>query len=103
QLQNEIKKMVTFISPGANLSVEFVSDEIRDADQLLKFSQAGGERSLKLKVANLEKELILRELKNNKWNKSRTAISLGLSRKGLGKKILRYGLDRRIKQGKRKA
>jgi DNA-binding NtrC family response regulator len=60
QLQNEIKKMVTFISPGANLSVEFVSDEIMDADQLLKFSQAGGERSLKLKVANLEKELILR-------------------------------------------
>ena len=103
QLQNEIKKMVTFISPGENLSLEFVSDEIRDADQLLQFSQAGGERSLKLKVANLEKELILRELKNNKWNKSRTAISLGLSRKGLGKKILRYGLDRRIKQGKRKA
>lgn len=103
QLQNEIKKMVTFISPGANLSVEFVSDEIMDADQLLKFSQAGGERSLKLKVANLEKELILRELKNNKWNKSRTATSLGLSRKGLDKKILRYGLDRRVKQGKRKA
>jgi len=103
QLQNEIKKMVTFISPGANLSLEFVSDEIRDEDQLLKFSQAGGERSLKLKVANLEKELILRELKNNKWNKSRTATSLGLSRKGLDKKILRYGLDRRVKQGKRKA
>ena len=103
QLQNEIKKMVTFIGPGANLSIEFVSDEIRDADQLLKFSQAGGERSLKFKVANLEKELILRELKNNKWNKSRTATSLGLSRKGLDKKILRYGLDRRIKQGKRKA
>jgi two-component system response regulator HupR/HoxA len=57
---------------------------------------------LKRKVANLEKELILGELKKNKWNKSKTAIALGLSRKGLDKKVLRYGLDRRIKQGKRK-
>ena len=102
QLENEIKKMVTFVSPGANLTVEYVSEEIRDADQMLKFGKTAGKDSLKLKVANLEKELILRELKRNKWNKSRTAVALSLSRKGLDKKILRYGLDRRIKQGKRK-
>jgi len=42
-------------------------------------------------------------LKKNKWNKSRTAATLGLSRKGLDKKIQRYGLDRRVKQGKKKA
>jgi two-component system response regulator HupR/HoxA len=102
QLENEIKKMVTFISPGADLTLEYVSEEIRNADQLLKFGQSGSENSLKGKVANLEKELILRELKKNKWNKSKTAAALGLSRKGLDKKVLRYGLDRRIKQGKRK-
>ena len=102
QLENEIKKMVTFVSPEANLTLEYVSEEIREADQILKFSQSGSENSLKRKVANLEKELILGELKKNKWNKSKTAISLGLSRKGLDKKVLRYGLDRRIKQGKRR-
>ena len=62
--------------------------------------KSSAESSLKLKVAGLEKELILKELKKNRWNKSKTAIALGLSRKGLDKKIIRYGLDRRIKQGK---
>jgi DNA-binding NtrC family response regulator len=51
-------------------------------------------------VAGLEKDLILDALKKHKWNKSKTAAALGLSRKGLDKKILRYGLDRRVKQGK---
>ena len=102
QLENEVKKMVTFVAPGANLTLEYVSEEIRSAKQMLRFDQTGGEDSLKLKVANLEKELILKELKKNGWNKSKTAIALGLSRKGLDKKILRYGLDRRVRQGKRK-
>jgi DNA-binding NtrC family response regulator len=70
---------------------------------MLKIGQIEGGNSLKLKVANLEKKLILQELKSNSWNKSKTATALGLSRKGLDKKILRYGLDRRIKQGKRKS
>jgi DNA-binding NtrC family response regulator len=102
QLENEIKKMVTFVTPGANITLEYVSEEIRDTEQILKFSQGAQGDSLKLKVASLEKELILKELKKNSWNKSKTAVALGLSRKGLDKKILRYGLDRRIRQGKRK-
>lgn len=102
QLENEIKKMVTFVNPGANLSLEYMSEEISDANQVLRSGLTTGKSSLKMKVANLEKELILRELKKSNWNKSKTAAALGLSRKGLDKKILRYGLDRRIKQGKRK-
>ena len=103
QLENEIKKMVTFVRPGTNLTLEYVSEEIQNVNHMLKIGQTEGRNSLKLKVANLEKQLILQELKSNSWNKSKTATALGLSRKGLDKKILRYGLDRRIKQGKRKS
>ena len=103
QLENEIKKMVTFVRSGTNVTLDYVSEEILNVNQMLKIGQMEGGNSLKLKVANLEKQLILQELKSNRWNKSKTATALGLSRKGLDKKILRYGLDRRIKQGKRKS
>ena len=102
QLENEIKKMVTFVGDGSNITIEYVSREIHDADHMQQYgsSQDGG--SLKGKVAGLERDLILEALKKNKWNKSRTATALGLSRKGLDKKIQRYGLDRRVKQGKKR-
>lgn len=102
QLENEIKKMVTFTSDGSNITVEHVSREIHDADHMQRYSDSQDGSPLKRKVAGLERDLILEALKKNKWNKSRTADALGLSRKGLDKKIQRYGLDRRVRQGKKK-
>ncbi|WP_231701820.1 sigma-54 interaction domain-containing protein [Crassaminicella thermophila] len=50
-------------------------------------------KSLKDMVEELEKEIILECLKENKGNKNRTAKELGISRLGLYKKIERYGLE----------
>jgi len=102
QLENEIKKMVTFVSDGSNITIEYVSRDVHDADQLKRYGGIEESSPLKSKVAGLERDLILEALKANNWNKSRTANALGLSRKGLDKKILRYGLDRRVKQGKKR-
>jgi two-component system response regulator PilR (NtrC family) len=102
QLENEIKKMVTFVVDGSNITIEYVSREIRDAEHVRRYGEIEDGSPLKRKVAGLERDLILEALKKNRWNKSRTAAALGLSRKGLDKKILRYGLDRRVKQGKNK-
>jgi len=101
QLENEIKKMVTFVGNGSNITVEYVSREIHEVDHIQRYGGSQDGSPLKMKVAGLERDLILEALKKNKWNKSRTATSLGLSRKGLDKKIQRYGLDRRVKQGKK--
>ncbi len=102
QLENEIKKMVTFVGSGSNITIEYVSREIHDADHIQRYSSLEESSPLKSKVAGLERDLILEALKANNWNKSRTATALGLSRKGLDKKILRYGLDRRVRQGKKR-
>jgi len=102
QLENEIKKMVTFVADGSDITVQYVSREIHDADHIQRYGDNRDGSPLKMKVAGLERDLILEALKKNKWNKSRTAATLGLSRKGLDKKIQRYGLDRRVKQGKKK-
>ena len=44
----------------------------------------------------MERRMVLKALEENNWNKSRAAVALGLSRKGLKNKITRYDLDRRI-------
>jgi len=49
--------------------------------------------TLKDKVENLEKHVLQEALVRHRWNQSRTANELGLSRVGLANKIKRYGLD----------
>ena len=48
---------------------------------------------LKAMVEDLERRVIRAALLRHGWNKSRTALELGLSRLGLRKKLERYGLD----------
>ena len=45
------------------------------------------------KVENLERQLVGEVLSRYRWNQSRAATELGLSRVGLANKIKRYGLN----------
>jgi two-component system response regulator HupR/HoxA len=49
--------------------------------------------TLKEKVESLEKQLVGEVLSRHRWNQSRAANELGLSRVGLANKIKRYGLN----------
>jgi two-component system, NtrC family, response regulator HupR/HoxA len=49
--------------------------------------------TLKEQVEALERSVIAEALTRHRWNRSRTAEELGLSRVGLANKIRRYGLD----------
>jgi two-component system response regulator HupR/HoxA len=51
--------------------------------------------TLKDKVEMLESRLVEQALLRNRWNHSRAARELGLSRVGLANKIRRYKLDRK--------
>jgi two-component system nitrogen regulation response regulator NtrX len=59
----------------------------------------GGEVSLKDARTEFEKDFILRKLKENDWNISRTAHALGIERSNLHKKIKAYGIEDRIEGG----
>lgn len=55
-----------------------------------------GKATLKGKVESLEAHLVSEALLRHKWNHSRAARELGISRVGLANKIRRYNLDRGI-------
>jgi two-component system response regulator HupR/HoxA len=52
-----------------------------------------GKATLKEKVESLEAHLVSQTLSRNKWNHSRAARELGISRVGLANKIRRYRIE----------
>ena len=55
------------------------------------FSPSG--ETLKDQVESLERHLVESTLQRHRWNQSKAADALGLSRVGLANKIRRYGLN----------
>jgi two-component system response regulator HupR/HoxA len=62
------------------------------ADNLLDLIAVDG--GLKERIEALEARVLKETLIRHRWNKSRAASELGLSRVGLRNKLLRYGLER---------
>jgi two-component system, NtrC family, response regulator HupR/HoxA len=98
ELENEVRRMVALASDGAFLSRKHMSPEfaqlfpvgLADARQpdFLK-----GRYTLKQRVESLEAHFVSQSLLRHKWNHSRAARELGISRVGLANKIKRYRLD----------
>jgi Nif-specific regulatory protein len=94
ELENEIERAVALSSAGATITAECLSDRIRSVQVAIHPPKPGTRLSLKNMVEDVERRVILQVLNENRWNKSRTAEALGLSRQGLLKKIARFGLQR---------
>ncbi len=63
------------------------------AAQSASLAQSAAAASLKDAKTEFEKEFILKKLKDNDWNVSKTAKDLGLERSHLHKKIKSYGIE----------
>jgi two-component system response regulator HupR/HoxA len=95
ELQNEILRMLA-LADGDRLDAHLLSPRVlraaaeesqeRDLDLL-----AGLDGSLKERVEQLEARIIRETLVRHRWNKTRAAEELGLSRVGLRQKLARYG------------
>ena len=96
ELENEVRRMVALAENGEFLSVRHMSsefarlipEEARGHQTMLK-----GKGTLKERVESLESYLVTQALLKHRWNHSRAARELGISRVGLANKIKRYGLD----------
>ncbi len=97
ELENEMIRMLVF-SQDTLLGPELISRHILQAapsdapgvtpvDMVLE-----GEGTLKTRVEEIEMRILRETLTRLKWNKSRAANELGLSRVGLRAKIERYGI-----------
>lgn len=97
ELVNEVTRMLIF-AQGPVLGAELISRAIlqappsdsgadRSADAALM-----GDGSLKDRVELVEMRILRETLTRHRWNKSRAAAELGLSRVGLRAKLERYGI-----------
>ena len=98
ELQNEVKRMLV-LGQSDYLGAELISshvlratpEEFRQDMRLLTEDVQG---TLKDRVEQLEARILKEVLTRHRWNKSRAAEELGLSRVGLRSKLERYELER---------
>jgi two-component system response regulator HupR/HoxA len=97
ELQNEIQQMLVLGREGSDLGADLLSRHILRAEP----ADEGGEAdlvadldgTLKDRIVALEQRIIRETLIRHRWNKSKAARELGLSRVGLRGKLERYGLE----------
>ena len=98
ELQNEIQRMLA-LGESDWLGAELLSPRVLRAaaadgqERELQFL-AGLDGSLKERIEQLEACLIKEVLVRHRWNKTRAAAELGLSRVGLRQKLARYGMEK---------
>jgi two-component system response regulator HupR/HoxA len=90
EMQNEILRAI-LLCDSEYIGAHLFSSKVLSASPVL----AGLDGSLKDRMEALE-ACVLREcLIRNRWNKTRAATELGLSRVGLRSKLARYGLEKK--------
>lgn len=96
ELENEIKRMVAITDKGNFITTESLSphiNELKAIPQLSDETLTLDGLTLKQKVEKLEVKIISKALQQFRWNQSKVAKELGLSRMGLSNKIKRYNIS----------
>ncbi len=97
ELQNEIRHMLVMSRDellGAELLTSRVLRAVPHKDVTVLEDLADMRGTLKERVEVLEARILRETLIRNRWNKTRAARELGLSRVGLRGKLERYGLEK---------
>ena len=94
ELENEIERLSVLAGSTEELDAEMLSQRIKDHGGA-KYAGYRVDGKLKDALEELERSMILEGLKRTRWNKSRLAKELGISRAGLIMKVEKYGLDKR--------
>ncbi len=96
ELQNEVRHMLV-MSDSEDLGAELLNSRILNTaprrDSTVVEHLAGLQGTLKDRVEALEERILRETLIRHRWNKSRAARELGLSRVGLRNKLDRYNLE----------
>lgn len=95
ELQNEIKRTTLLAGFDTVITRKLISpnivEEVEKKSYLKKPKTSG---TLKSIVENIERDVIREGLERTNWNKSKLARELGISRKNLILKVLKYGLEK---------
>jgi two-component system, NtrC family, response regulator HupR/HoxA len=92
ELENEIERLVVLAGEARVIGEELLSPRILDR---VPSGVDGTSRSLGEARATVERDLIAEVLIRHRWNKTRAAAELGISRRNLIRKVDRYNLQPR--------
>jgi two-component system response regulator HupR/HoxA len=102
ELENEIRRTVATAEDGEFITVQHLSADIARArpraGRAAAHAIALDGQSLKERVEQLEAALVRAALDRHRWNHTRAADELGLSRVGLSNKLKRYAIARQGEQ-----
>ena len=90
ELENEIERAVALANPETLIDVDLLSSDVAGERDTL--DPAGINGSLRHRLRTIERRLILQELGHNNGNRTHSAAKLGISVRGLQKKIVLLGL-----------
>jgi len=91
ELENEVQRLVIQVDEGAIVEPEHLSPSIRQVESMVeRIAPAKG--TLKEMMEHVERWLLTRALKEHGNNKTRTAVTLGITREGLHKKLSKYSM-----------
>jgi two-component system response regulator HupR/HoxA len=104
ELENELRRMVALAENGEFLALKHLSEELAAVEVTTTPGQFSREYkafqnnsgTLKEIVEKMESEMVSQVLLRNRWNYSKSAKELGLSRVGLANKIKRYNLEQAL-------
>ncbi|HEY3496310.1 MAG TPA: sigma 54-interacting transcriptional regulator, partial [Polyangiaceae bacterium] len=91
ELENEIQRLVIQVDPGAFLGPELLSASVRGAETLAARAPATA-GTLKDRVEQVERIILLEVLREHDNNKTSAAKALGITREGLHKKLKQLGI-----------
>lgn len=108
ELENEMRRMVALADNGEFLALKHLSEELASIEitrihdefsrEISSLHQTGG--TLKETVEKMERQIVSSALLRNKWNHTKVAKELGLSRVGLANKIKRYQIEQNLSLSK---
>ena len=90
ELEKVVRRAAILADDGQTIGLEHLPRELLVATE--RQNGNGHDADFKAMVEDTERRLVIDALTKHAWNKTRAARELGLSRKGLKNKIVRYGL-----------
>jgi transcriptional regulator with GAF, ATPase, and Fis domain len=92
ELENEVQRLVIQVDPGAYVTPELLSPSVRGATVALSPRNTATAGTLKERVDQVERVIVLEVLKEHDNNKTSAARALGITREGLHKKMKLLGI-----------
>jgi transcriptional regulator with GAF, ATPase, and Fis domain len=91
ELENEVQRLVIQADPGEWIEVTDLSPRLRKVEGTVA-RVAPKKGTLKDMMDQVERALLSEALREHGGNKTRTAVTLGITREGLHKKLAKFGL-----------